>query len=184
MRSYALGDESALLMASYPKGRLKNPFPYFTEVMTGFEYTAAIGMLYEGQVSNGLACIQDIRDRYDGKKRSPFDEAECGHHYARAMIAWAAPNALSGFQFSAVKKRMAFAANEGRFFWATGYAWGTCEIKKGKGGLRVTLETLFGRLELSLFELDGFGVHAFGRQLKLNHGKSVKFLIEGDGSGE
>ena len=39
MRSYALGDESALLMASYPHERPANPFPYFTEVMTGFEYT-------------------------------------------------------------------------------------------------------------------------------------------------
>ena len=36
MRSYALGDESALLMASYPHERPANPFPYFTEVMTGF----------------------------------------------------------------------------------------------------------------------------------------------------
>ena len=76
MRSYALGDEAALLMASYPHGRPANPFPYFTEVMTGFEYAAAIGMLYEGQTAAGLRCIQNIRDRYDGRKRSPFDEAE------------------------------------------------------------------------------------------------------------
>ncbi len=41
-------------MADYPDGRPANPFPYFTEVMTGFEYTAAIGMLYEGDVENGL----------------------------------------------------------------------------------------------------------------------------------
>ena len=76
MRSYALGDESALLMASYPRERPDNPFPYFTEVMTGFEYTAAIGMLYEGQRKNGLQTMRDIRNRYDGAKRSPFDEAE------------------------------------------------------------------------------------------------------------
>jgi len=35
MRSYVLGDEAALLMASYPHARPRNPFPYFTEVMTG-----------------------------------------------------------------------------------------------------------------------------------------------------
>ena len=58
MRSYVLGDEAALLMASYPHGRPANPFPYFTEVMTGFEYTAAVGMLYEGQIEEGLRCIQ------------------------------------------------------------------------------------------------------------------------------
>ena len=31
MRSYVLGDESGLLMASWPKGRLEVPFPYFAE---------------------------------------------------------------------------------------------------------------------------------------------------------
>ena len=76
-------------MASYPHGRRPaRPFPYYNEVMTGFEYTAASHMLYEGQVETGLQCIRDIRDRYDGRKRSPFNEAECGYHYARAMAAW------------------------------------------------------------------------------------------------
>jgi len=38
------GDEAGLLMASWPKGRLEVPFPYFSEVMTGFEYCAAVGI--------------------------------------------------------------------------------------------------------------------------------------------
>ncbi|MCF7853197.1 MAG: glycoside hydrolase family 116 protein [Candidatus Pacebacteria bacterium] len=127
-RSYALGGESALLMASYPKGRRpEQPFPYFSEVMTGFEYTAAIGMLQEGLVDDGLACIQAIRHRYDGRKRSPFNEAECGHHYARAMASWGAIAALTGFHYSAVTGEMRFAASEKpvTWFWSTGYAWGT-----------------------------------------------------------
>jgi uncharacterized protein (DUF608 family) len=81
MRSYAMGDEKALLMASWPNGgRPKIPFPYWSEVMTGFEYTAGIGMLYEGMEQKGLETIKNIRDRYDGQRRNPFDEAECGHH--------------------------------------------------------------------------------------------------------
>ena len=68
-----------------PKGRPENPFPYVSEVMTGFEYAAAVGMLYEGLEAEGLTCIGLIRARYDGLHRNPFDEAECGHHYARAM---------------------------------------------------------------------------------------------------
>ncbi len=54
MRSYVMGDESGLLMASWPKGRLEVPFPYFAEVMTGFEYCAAVGMIYEGMEKGGL----------------------------------------------------------------------------------------------------------------------------------
>src|SRR5262245_53641996 len=49
LRSFALQDEAAMLMATYPKGRRpKQPFPYYNEVMTGFEHQAAAHMLYEG----------------------------------------------------------------------------------------------------------------------------------------
>ena len=122
MRSFVLGDEAALMMAAYPYERPTNPFPYFSEAMTGFEYTAAVGMLYEGMTDEGLLCIKNIRDRYDGRKRSPFDEAECGHHYARAMASWAAVLALSGFHYSAPQATMTLNAQEGRYFWSNGYA--------------------------------------------------------------
>ena len=72
--------------------------------MTRFDYTAAVGMLYENQTENGLKCIRSIRERFDGLKRNPFDEPECGHHYARAMASWAAVIAISDFQHSAVQK--------------------------------------------------------------------------------
>ena len=45
--------------------------------------------------------VAAIRQRYDGNKRNPFDEAECGHHYARAMISWGLINAWSGFDYDA-----------------------------------------------------------------------------------
>ncbi len=110
MRSFAVAGESALLMASYPRERPANPFPYFGEVMTGFEYTAAVGMLYEGMTDEGLQSIRDVRARYDGLKRNPFDEAECGHHYARAMASWAAVLALTGFRYSAVTRELLLVA--------------------------------------------------------------------------
>jgi len=52
MRSFALGNESALLMASYPGERPKKPFPYFTEVMSGFEY-AAVNKSMKFNANNG-----------------------------------------------------------------------------------------------------------------------------------
>jgi len=149
LRSYALGEEAVLLMAAYPRERPANPFPYFTEVMTGFEYTAAIGMLYEGMTDEGLQCIQNIRDRYDGRKRNPFDEAECGHHYARAMAAWAAHLALTGFSYSAVTRTMTFTAQPGRYFWSTGYAWGECVVSRTGDHMQAELTVLYGELTLS-----------------------------------
>jgi len=179
MRSFALGDESALLMASYPKDRPQNPFPYFTEVMTGFEYTAAVGMLYEGQADNGLRCIKNIRDRYDGRKRSPFNEAECGHHYARAMASWAAVLAMTGFNYSGVEKTMTFAAQKGTFFWSNGYAWGSCSIKRTTAGMKVELSVLHGELGLSKFILRRFGEIQFDKTLLIKAGDKIKFDVSG-----
>jgi len=179
MRSFVLGDESGLLMATYPRGRRpRRPFPYYNEVMTGFEYTAAVHMLYEGQISDGLRCIQAIRDRYDGRKRSPFDEAECGHHYARAMACWAAVLALTGFQYSGVDKSMSFAARDGLHFWSNGYAWGTCRQIGVAGGVQVELQVLHGSLELERLEASGVGGLALEAPRTIDAGESVSWYIQ------
>ena len=153
-RSYALDDESGLLMASWPKGRLKVPFPYFSEVMTGFEYTAAVGMLYEGMTDDGLKCIRAIRDRFDGYKRNPFSEPECGHHYARSMASWAAILAMTDFRYSGVNKSMTITSRPGTYFWSNGYAWGTCKVEEKQA----TIKVLHGSLTLDYFELKGKGM--------------------------
>ena len=177
MRSFIMGNESGLLMASYPKDRPKKPFPYFAEVMTGFEYAAAIGMLYEGQTENGLRCIRNIRDRYDGRKRSPFDEAECGHHYARAMASWAAVLALSGFNYSGVEKSMTFANQDGTFFWSNGYAWGSCSLKTMGKNTQVELSVLGGELALSKFTLREFSHKKFDKLLRIKAKQEIKFQV-------
>jgi len=183
MRSFGLGDESVLLMADYPKDRPKNPFPYFSEVMTGFEYTAAVGMLYEGQTEQGLKCIKNVRDRYDGQKRSPFDEAECGHHYARAMASWAAVLALTGFQYSGVDKSVSFAPKEGKWFWSNGYAWGTCSIRKTLRGMSVELSVLHGQVTLSKFSLQNLGTASFKEPLAIPAGSKAQFTINRGSAG-
>ncbi len=163
LRTFALNGESALLMASYPRGRRpKRPFPYYNEVMTGFEYAAAVHMLYEGLAAGGLKAIRAIRSRYDGRKRSPFNEAECGHHYSRAMAAWSAVPALTGFRFSAVERAIGFAARPGAsWFWSNGSAWGVCRQRKKGAGVHATLRLLQGRLTLSRFALAGLGEALF-----------------------
>lgn len=147
MRSYLFEDEAGLLMASWPKGRLEVPFPYFNESMTGFEYCAAAGMIYEGMEEDGLKCISSIRKRFDGARRNPFSEPECGHHYARSMASWSAIPALSAFHYSAVDKTMSITDADGKWFWSNGSAWGTVTNKNG----RTTLELIEGKLELKRF---------------------------------
>jgi len=158
MRSYVMGNESGLLMASWPKGRLEIPFPYFSEVMTGFEYCAAVGMIYEGMEEEAVKCISSIRERHDGAKRNPFSEPECGHHYARSMASWATIIAMSGFHYSGIEKSMNVTAHPGRYFWSNGYSWGTCEVKRSS----VKLDVLKGCLSLNSFSLSD------GREKRLN----------------
>lgn len=178
-RSYVLGDESGLLMASWPKGRLKVPFPYFAETMTGFEYTAATGMIYEGLEYDGLKVIEAIRDRYDGQKRNPFDEAECGHHYARAMAAWAPVIALSGFNYSGVYDSFSFNPIDGNWFWSNGYAWGMISIDNVEsGGYDVVLSVIEGKISIKKFILNEVGKVGFEEPLILKAGDKQNIYIK------
>ncbi|MDA0193519.1 MAG: GH116 family glycosyl-hydrolase [Bacteroidetes bacterium] len=177
MRSYALGDEAALLMAGYPGARPTTPFPYFTEVMTGFEYTAAIGMLYEKQLENGLKSITNIRARYDGKKRSPFNEAEYGNHYARSMIAWAGVLAMTEFNYSAVNQSMSFTNKNGTYFWSNGYQYGTVTITDDNGKKVARLNVFNSDVTLKSFELKGYGMTGFKKGKAFKAGEDVEITV-------
>ena len=171
MRTYLFEDESGLLMASWPKGRLEVPFPYFNESMTGFEYAAATGMIYEGMKSEGLKCISSIRARFDGAKRNPFSEPECGHHYARSMASWSTLLAFSSFHYSGVEKSLSITSEEGTWFWSCGSAWGTVT----NDGRSSVLKVIEGRLELNSFTS---GESTFRRKVSLQAGQSSTFATD------
>ncbi len=176
LRSFVFDDEAALLMAYYPKNRPTYPFPYFNEVMTGFEYVAAIGMLYEGLDQDGLLCIKNIRDRFDGRKRNPFDEIEWGHHYARAMTSWGAVLAISGFHYSAITNEMSFAEKPGTWFWSNGYSWGTVKISEQKNEYLISLKVLKGSLLLKNFKL-GKKSKPFESLINVPEGHPINFSV-------
>lgn len=179
MRSFALGDEKSLLMASWPEGeRPKIPFPFYAETMTGFEYTAAIGMLYEGMEQEGLETIKNIRDRYDGKKRNPFDEAECGHHYARAMASWAGIIAESGFLYSGIDKMIKFTDKPGKYFWSNGQSWGVCTIKKEREKYHAIFNVLHGNMELDKFRLGEKSIKVFDNTLLIKENEKLELEFE------
>jgi hypothetical protein len=177
-RSFGLGDEAGLVMATYPRGDLLDfPFPYYTEIMTGFEYSTAAHMIYEGQVDAGLKIYRSIRDRYDGYKRNPFNEGEYGHRYSRAMAAWAGILAYTGFEFSAVKNHMAFNTMDGEYFWSNGYLYGTIEINRREKDCMVSITSLNGDLNLSSFTLKGYGTIEFRKDKVFSSRRKESFII-------
>ena len=135
-RLFALNDESGTVICSYPEGRKTPaiPIPYCEECMTGFEYALAALMLANGLFEEGKEMVRAVRDRYDGEKRNPYNEIECGSNYARSMASFALLPIASGFSFDMTKKHIGFAPllqDEGRFFFSVKESFGTAEIAEG-----------------------------------------------------
>ncbi|MDF7799618.1 GH116 family glycosyl hydrolase [Pontiellaceae bacterium B1224] len=113
-RQYCEIDDGGMKMITWPND--PQPIPgmkYGDEVMTGFEYGAAVSMIQNGMVNEGLMVIKVIFDRYNGRLRTegvsnvrngpwgysgnPFGDDECGKFYGRSLSVWSALLALQGF---------------------------------------------------------------------------------------
>ncbi len=147
-RLYCIQDESGALICAYPDGR-KRPVisaPYAEETMHGFEYQAAIHMIQEGMTEQGMEIVKAVRDRYDGERRNPWNEIECGSNYARSLAAFALIPAFCGFIADMTKNELTFnppALKEGfacPFFLPQG--WGVFAYSTEKVVLDVRAGTL------------------------------------------
>ena len=134
--AFAMGKEGGLLLCTWPHGgELSIPFVYSNEVWTGIEYQVASHLMLEGRVDEGLEIVRVCRDRYDGKRRNPFNEYECGHWYARALSSYGLIQGLTGIRYDAVDKTLYIDSQIGDTFTsflstATGY--GLAGLKNGK----------------------------------------------------
>jgi len=138
-RTYAFEDEGGLLVCSWPRGgRPRQPFIYCDEVFTGIEYHVATHMIYEGLIEEALKIMDTVRVRHNGRRRSPFNEIECGNHYVRSMSAWGVLIALSGYKCDLSKNYVFFEPkiNQDDFtcFYSNGKEWGLLLQKKNDHG--------------------------------------------------
>jgi hypothetical protein len=153
LRIYAFNEEAGLIIGAWPRGeRPGYAFWFADEVWCGIEYQVASHLMYEGFVAEGLAIVKGVRDRHTGTRRNPWDEFECGHHYARSLASYAALTALSGFSYSAPEKRIGFAprVNDEDFevFFSVGSGWGAYTQTIGKKKSELTIVVERGYLEL------------------------------------
>lgn len=152
-RGYAFQGESGLVLCTWPKGgRPSQPFVYSDEVWTGIEYTVASLLIYEGYIEEAVEIVRAVRKRYDGVKRSPFNEIECGNHYSRSLASWSMLTALSGYRFDLPNKRISFAPkvsqNDFSCFFSTGSAWGVYRQRRMKDGtMKAEAIPLYGRMD-------------------------------------
>jgi uncharacterized protein (DUF608 family) len=191
-RTYALNDESAVVICDYGTSeRPRIPFPYYAESWTGLEYAVAAQMFYSGMIPQGVEYIENLRSRYDGIKRNPWDEAECGHHYARAMASWTSIVALSGFDYDAPRAAVTavprYEHPEFRCFWSTGLGWGSFSYRSNSSKVfELSLTVLSGKLPCRSLEMVGTGnlssiqsgVSKLTHQVTSGKGRSVLTLQE------
>lgn len=153
-RTYVLNDEAGLLLCTWPLGgRPDFPFVYSDEVWTGIEYQVAAHLIYEGFLDEGLSIVKAVRNRHDGIKRSPWNEVECGHHYARSLSSWMVLLALSGYHCNMPEKKITFEPliHQDSFscFFSCGTGWGKLHQKKNEktGTYDQSFEVLHGTIE-------------------------------------
>jgi len=174
---YAWGHEAGLLVCTWPRGDKPTlPFPYSDEVFTGIEYQVASHLAEEGLVDEALSVVRAVRDRYDGHKRNPFNEYECGNYYARAMASYALLGSLSGFRFSAATRTLHFGPKipgDFRTFFSTASGFGTIGLQ----GDTLSVELIEGELEITqvVLEMDGQSRKlSWKTTLRAGHKQSLK----------
>jgi hypothetical protein len=152
-RTYVLNEEKGLVLCSWDhEERPRLPFPYSDEVWTGIEYQVATNLIYEGYLLEGLTLVKAIRERQNGIARNPWNEVECGHHYARSLASYGVFIALCGYEYDMPKKRISFnpklQENNFKCFFSTGTAWGIyTQTKKADGSLDVKVEPIYGNID-------------------------------------
>ena len=163
-RVFASEHDKGLLVCTWPKGgRPKSPTPYTDEVWTGMEYEVAGLLLQHDRVDDAMKIVRGVRDRYDGAERSPWNDVECGDHYARAMSSWTLLEAAAGQRYNAAQSFLAFApkftSHDFRCFFITSGGWGRFEQKLSPASQINSLTTVYGKIKLRTLELAYAGQH-------------------------
>jgi hypothetical protein len=166
-RWYAMPGEGGLLMCTFPRtdwdyAKAKGKGPdwaagYFNECMNGFEYQVAWHMLWEGLIMEGLAITRMVHDRYHAARRNPWNEVECGDHYARSMASYGIYLAACGYEYHGPKGRLGFAPRltpeDFRCAFTTAEGWGTYRQKCGARSAECGITMRWGRLRLQTLTL-------------------------------
>ena len=154
-RYYALDGEPGLLNCTWPISEHlnENAVRYRNEVWTGIEYQVATNMIYEGMITEGLSLVKAVHERYRPEKHNPWNEIECGDHYARALASWGVLIALEDFFYNGPKGIIAFAPrvnkNDFNGFFTSAQGWGNISVSKTGGEQHYSIELHNGQLYLN-----------------------------------
>jgi hypothetical protein len=151
-RWFAYAGEAGLFTCTWPKSPHLglNSTRYRDEVWTGIEYQVANHMAWEGMLTESLAICRAVHERYHPAKHNPWNEIECGDHYARALASWGVLVSLAGFVYHGPARRIGFAPriSPERFqcVFTASEGWGTLRQERTAGMQSNLIEVKWGRL--------------------------------------
>ncbi len=153
-RWFVHAGDAGLFTCTWPRSAfLIDGVRYRNEVWTGIEYQVAGNMVFDGMLTEGLAICRAIHDRYEPSKRNPYNEVECGDHYARAMASWGVYTALCGFEYDGPRGHIGFAPRLSPENFAAAFTaaegWGLYRQQHGKGTLTYAIDLRSGQLRVS-----------------------------------
>jgi len=153
-RTLAAPGEAAMVNGSWPK-KERQPFENIhdkEDIWTGLEYQAACDMINEGHLQQALIMLRAIHDRYDGKKRNPWNEIEGAEHYSRAMHVWNVLLTLSGYTHDGPAGKIGFAPKlkpeSFKSFFSAAQGWGSFEQKIQDRLQQALIEVKWGQVKL------------------------------------
>jgi uncharacterized protein (DUF608 family) len=164
-RWFAMPGEAGLLMVTFPKSKrvdINDPSGgwssmYFNECMNGFEYQVAGHMIWEGMLLEGLAITRAIHDRYGASRRNPWNEVECGDHYARSMASYGVYLAACGFEYHGPKGYIGFVPrldpDEFKAAFTTACGWATFSQTRAEKRHTASIALRWGQLRLKSIRL-------------------------------
>lgn len=184
-RYYAHAGEPGLLVCTWPF----SPHPgeagvrYRDEVWTGIEYQVATDMIFRGKVEEGLAMVKAIHSRYDGTKHNPWNEVECGDHYARAMASYGVLTAIQDYGYDGPQGVMGFSPKIGadhfKGFFTSAEGWGNISQTRAAGRQENTVEVKYGRLTLCRLRLSVASPGPWQTVKVYANGKEIAASIQG-----
>ncbi len=114
-------------------------------------------MIWEGLTLEGLAVARAVHDRYHASRRNPWNEVECGNHYARSMASYGVFLAACGFACHGPKGYLAFdprlSPQDFRAAFTSPEGWGSFSQKIVGSRKTASLEIKWGKLRLKTFAL-------------------------------
>ncbi|MFW5846504.1 MAG: GH116 family glycosyl hydrolase, partial [Planctomycetota bacterium] len=156
-RVFALDDEAGLILVTWPHGgRPQIPMPYSDEAgWTGVEYALAGHLLLRGDAATAETIVRGVRARFDGRRRNPCNEYECGSYYGRSLASWSLLLGLNGQHYDPLHAQLCLHAPRtiGRgLLWAAAGCWGSITRL---GPDRVALQVHGGSCQARSLLLDG-----------------------------